>query len=116
MAYANFALVDMYGAEKGQDLLNKVKEAVFELFEKYSNKIALLLSGFVLKKRYSESSSTSSMGTIILEDGQAENMIWTGYQKYLPGHMDNKNELDKYLGKNIDPQRMDFDILSFIES
>ncbi|XP_060194985.1 zinc finger BED domain-containing protein RICESLEEPER 2-like [Lycium barbarum] len=100
--YVTYALVSMYGEEKGEKIIGDVKKYMISLFNEYAKQ-------HTKKSQSSSSSSVSSSGKTLDLPSQFKK------HKVESGSSDAKTELDKYLGEASENGSEGTDILPWLK-
>ncbi|XP_077222135.1 zinc finger BED domain-containing protein RICESLEEPER 2-like [Tasmannia lanceolata] len=114
--FVKFALIDIYGDEKGKVLGAKVFDATFEMFNELSNKnTSNTTHGNQLVHLGDSSSSENSQKSQPQEPKHVRKMLTEKYKKHRieSGGGDNKSELDRYLTEDVEDDSDKFDILAW---
>nr|DAD39976.1 TPA_asm: hypothetical protein HUJ06_014299 [Nelumbo nucifera] len=111
LEYVEFALTDMYEGVKGEELVKKVKEVVYDLYNEYKNMISPRSGHTNDKTQFSASNETEGE-----QPSQVRKMLaMSPFKKYKSknGGVDSKSELDRYVNEDTKEGNDDFDILGW---
>ncbi|XP_077243079.1 zinc finger BED domain-containing protein RICESLEEPER 2-like [Tasmannia lanceolata] len=115
--FLKFALIDIYGDEKGKELGAKVFDATFEMYNELNNKnTSNTTHGNQLVHLGDSSSSENSQKSQPQEPKQhVRKMLTEKYKKHRieSGGGDNKSQLDRYLSEDVEDDSDKFDILAW---